>query len=46
MPQANGTYIQDYNAQLAVETQGLIIGQHVCQSPGTRRPHRDQSGGG
>jgi transposase len=32
MPQANGTYIQGYNAQLAVETQGLIVGQQVCQS--------------
>jgi transposase len=32
MPQANGTYVQGYNAQLAVEAQGLIVGQHVCQS--------------
>jgi len=32
MPQAHGTYVQGYNAQLAVEAHGIIVGQTVCQS--------------
>jgi transposase len=32
MPQANGKYVQGYNAQLAVEANGVIVGQTVCQS--------------
>jgi transposase len=32
MPQANGSYVQGYNAQLAVEANGVIVGQTVCQA--------------
>jgi transposase len=32
MPQAKGGFIQGYNAQLAVEAHGVIVGQNVCQT--------------
>lgn len=32
MPQANGHYVQGYNAQLAVEATGIVVGHNVTQS--------------
>ncbi len=36
MPNAKGGYGQGYNAQLAVEAQGVIVGQTVCQATNDR----------
>jgi transposase len=36
MPSPKGGFVQAYNAQLAVESRGLIVGQTVCQATSDR----------